>query len=120
MTATNQQIMAEAWIRYRKANTATAVIGEHKPLDHFVIEVVRENWTPPEPVDPDVQSYRDWVGAFGLSSHEASYLAGARMAREREQERAAEMVGYLDADATRKGVEGDLAREVLAKYRGEA
>ena len=68
----------------------------------------------------DILAYREWVHLNGLAGHERTYLAGARMARQQEQERAGEMVGYLAADATRKGVEGDLAREVLAKYRGEA
>ena len=55
--------------------------------------LARENWTPPEPeVDPDTLAFREWVNSIGLCSYhvllDAAYLAGARMAREQERERA--------------------------------
>ena len=109
-------------------------VADHSP-SVIAARLARENWTPPKPVvDPDVLAFREWKAELyqdlvlrrevlaGKWDHPQSdaFLAGARMAREQEQERAAEMVGYLDADATRKGVEGALAREVLARYRGGA
>ncbi len=80
MTATNEQIMAEAWVRYRKANTATAVIGEYKPLDHFVIEVTREGWKPPEPVDPDLLAVRE-ISAKQFEGAEAVVSADIRLGK---------------------------------------
>ena len=69
--------------------------------------LAREGWTPPEPVvDPDVLAFREWgaadskadgwtggatlhrQGYFDLSEVAKAYLAGARMAREQERERA--------------------------------
>jgi hypothetical protein len=126
MTAPNEQIMAEAWVRYRKANTATAVIGEYKPLDHFVIEVTREGWKPPEPVvDPDVLAFREWVksyqrpfilepdvdaGRYDAVPEAHAYLAGARMAREQERERAKVLVNYI------RDPRADMRIVALAKY----
>jgi hypothetical protein len=45
MTATNEQIEDEAHRRFDE-NPCT-------PLAHYIIEVTREGWTPPEPVDPE-------------------------------------------------------------------
>jgi hypothetical protein len=64
--------------------------------------LAREGWTPPEPVDPDLLAFREWgERRFGVNTASAyrlgdcddtaiadAYLAGARMAREQEQERA--------------------------------
>ena len=60
--------------------------------------LARENWTPPEPVDPDVLAFREWfagynpkirpgilTGKWDGSAFGLAYLAGARMAREQEQ-----------------------------------
>lgn len=131
--------------------------------------LAREGWTPPEPepepVDPDVLAWREWAkrsilkhisgrdvdaGKFDdvLDAH--AYLAGARMAREQERERAdmpirmaEELVGRLRSllhslplqVRDQAGVKWDLdeafanaalseiekyARAALAKYRGEA
>ena len=94
--------------------------------------LARENWTPPEPVDPDVLAYREWAASYepgesmrartlaGQCDDAASYyayLAGARMAREQEQERAKGLVMYLE---TRAAEGRPYAPAVLAKYRGEA
>jgi hypothetical protein len=70
--------------------------------------LAREGWTPPEPVDPDVLAFREWAAtAWPLGSEAAlrghmdttqyaeAYLAGARMAREQEQERAEVLVEYV-------------------------
>jgi hypothetical protein len=53
MTATKEQIVAEAERRW-----------EHDPVSRdwsvtdYIIQVVREGWTPPPPVDPDVLAVR--------------------------------------------------------------
>ncbi len=101
MTPTNDQIFREA-VRRREA----VPIEQRLPVQDYVIEVVRENWTPPEPVDPDILAFREWgaadskadgwtggatlhrQGYFDLSEVAKAYLAGARMAREQERERA--------------------------------
>jgi hypothetical protein len=96
MTATNEQIEDEAHRRFDE-NPCT-------PLAHYIIEVTREGWTPPKPVvDPDVLAYREWAASYepGQSMRARTlagqcddgppyyaYLAGARMATERERERA--------------------------------
>jgi hypothetical protein len=81
MTATNEQIEDEAHRRFDE-NPCT-------PLAHYIIEVTREGWTPPEPVDPDVLAFREWIYQNNRANHEDAYLAGARMARAQEQERQA-------------------------------
>ena len=47
MKATNEQIIREAHRRYD-----AAPIERMWSLSDYVIEVMRENWTPPDPVDP--------------------------------------------------------------------
>ena len=122
MTATNEQIMAEA-----KRRWDAELWPRHKRVVDHVIEVTREGWTPPEPVDPDVLAYWDWhksvnpTGRLNLNVCDA-YLAGARMAREQERERARPLVEYVEARV--RGVRGVnvlfTPSEVLAKYRGDA
>ena len=134
VSPTNEQIIAEAKRRadFRKWTGA--------PIEYFIIEVVRENWTPPEPpVDPDVLEFRAWgERRFGADTALAyrlgdcddidlaeAYLAGARMAREREQERAkvlAEFVGGVTTLGSNDSISAivGVARFTLAKYRGEA
>lgn len=93
MTPTNDQIIEEANRRARERGWGAP------PVEHYIIEVVRENWTPPKPVDPDVQAFRKWrAGATTGELREPvdAYLAGARMAREQEQERANVLLGTLD------------------------
>ena len=51
MTATHEQIEDEAHRRFDE-NPCT-------PLAHYIIEVVREGWAPPEPVDPDLLAVRE-------------------------------------------------------------
>jgi hypothetical protein len=110
MTATNEQIIAEAGRRWE--------LGRDKPVTHYVIEVTREGWKPPPPVDPDVLAYRKWLnGPFRVvPTLEAAYLAGARMAREQEQERAKELVAFVEPQRPYD----KRARTALAKYWGEA
>lgn len=123
---TNDQIIREAQRRWEVAP------GEQKwRLEHYVIEVVRENWIPPEPVDPDILAFREWAarrreangstdwasayrqGRFDHTDFAQAYLAGAHMARERERARARK---YVDAKSAR----AREFRAALAKHQGEA
>jgi hypothetical protein len=56
MTATNEQIVEEAERRARAA-LASRCPPNWSVID-YVIEVTREGWTPPEPVDPDLLAVR--------------------------------------------------------------
>ena len=115
MKATKEQIIAEA-------NRRAAAQGYGAPpVEHFIVDVVCENWTPPEPVvDPDELAFREWWRTEGGCNDgllpTRAYLAGARMAREREQERAK----VLEAFVKSRAVLTLAAAEALAKYRGEA
>jgi hypothetical protein len=98
MTATKEQIVAEAERRWE------AEIGEREwSVVDYIIEVIREGWKPPEPVDPDVLAVR---GVLALISNSQSIhngyrdgrydddrsfqmaLAAYKAGREQEQERA--------------------------------
>jgi hypothetical protein len=113
MTATNEQIKAEAERRWVLAGGC---------LDRacFIIEVTREGWTPPEPVDPDVLAYEQWFGSKLSAGENAgprvAYLAGARMAREQEQERAKVLLEYVRAHSPLVFA----ATEALAAYERAA
>ena len=102
-----------------------------RELAQIAARLAREGWTPPEPVDPDVLAFREWLTTSPLTPRPSgdpnryddvlfeTYLAGARMAREQEQERAKGLVEYVEAHV--KGVNVIFTHsEVLAKYRGEA
>ena len=105
MTATNDQIVAEA----NRRGTERGWAGP--PVEHYIIEVVREGWTPPEPVDPDVLACREWMisqpcspdyreavlaGKWDLGVSTTGFLAGARMAREQAQVVSDALVEALD------------------------
>ena len=98
--------------------------------------LAREGWTPPEPepADPDVLAFREWgaadseadgwtggatlhrQGHFDLSETAQAYLAGARMAAEREQERAKVLVEYVSAHT--QGLNAILTcHDTLAAYK---
>jgi hypothetical protein len=94
MTATYEQIITEANRRAAEPGWGA------RPVEHLIIEVVREGWKPPEPVDPDVLAYREWMisqpcspdyreavlaGQWDLGVTATGFLAGARMAREQAQ-----------------------------------
>jgi hypothetical protein len=140
MTPTNDQIFREA-VRRREA----VPIEQRLPVQDYVIEVVRENWTPPEPVDPDILAFREWgaadseadgwtggatlhrQGHFDLSEGAQAYLAGARMAREQFAPREREMLsvleefsrdcdGYLDGDGHPWALL-QRARDIIAKHK---
>lgn len=93
--------------------------------------LAREGWTPPEPVvDPDVLAWREWMasripsdagkylsGRHDFSPTATAFLAGARMAREREQERAKPLAYYVREHR----YSDPQADRIYAKYhRGEA
>lgn len=149
MKATKEQIIAEA-------NRRRAEHGEGAPpVEHYIVDVVCENWTPPDPVvDPDILAWREWVveqwpdlqeeaisGETDSIMPAQAYLAGARMAREQERERANMPIGMAGALVDRcqrllhslpAGVHDQLdvkwgldalCRAIeaeIAKYRGEA
>ena len=132
MNPTNEQIIAEAHRRFvEEQRNHDGLTPESSSLANHIIEVMRENWTPPEPVvDPDLLAFREWfahlpgrlgtrgilAGRWDASDEAKAYLAGASMAREQEQERAKELVelaktwARFDSEATR----------VINRYRGEA
>ena len=129
MTPTNEQIIAEA-NRRRKERGMDGLL-----LADFIIEVMREGWTPPAPVDPDLLAFREWfahlpgrlnqrvvlAGSWDISADARAYLAGARMATERERERAKVLVRGLEniSDPAQDEI-SRMALNALAKYRGEA
>ena len=111
----------------------------HEDIAALGARLAREGWTPPEPVpvDPDVLAFREWVkkirsgpavildsdidaGKYDSRLEGHAYLAGARMAREQEQERANPVVAF--AVRVKVGVFNDLdhakleARKVLDIY----
>lgn len=100
----------EAWrLRHEYPEDATEVIAAR---------FAREGRTPPEPVvDPDLLAFREWfahlpgrlgtrgilAGRWDASDEAKAYLAGARMAREQERERAGKTI--------------TMAKELAATYR---
>jgi len=130
MSPTNEQIIAEAerrWLEEYKANGGK--LSPHSSKEVHVINIMREGWTPPEPVvDPDILAFREWVrsrearpeirraaesGEYDGGLLADAYLAGARMAREQ----AKPLAQYLQDRADRDDAEAD---RILAKYQGEA
>ena len=104
-------------------------LANERELAAIAARLAREGWTPPEPepvVDSDILAFRDWAakewpiaseaasgGHMDTTRYAQAYLAGARMAREQERERARK---YVDAKSAR----AQEFRAALAKYRGEA
>jgi hypothetical protein len=72
---TYDQIIDEARIRRHAAGYGLGANFGSPPLGHFIIEVVREGWTPPEPVDPDVIAVR---GVLALMCNSESQHNGYR------------------------------------------
>jgi len=61
MTATDKEIVEEARKRRHAAGYGPGANLGLPPLDHYIIEVVREGWTPPDvagPVDIDTMAKR--------------------------------------------------------------
>ena len=84
------------------------------PTVMMAIEIALSDWTPPKPVvDPDVLAFREWLTTSPLTPRPSgdpnryddilceTYCAGARMAREREQERAALLARCMRQKAAR-------------------
>ena len=130
MTPTNGQIIAEARRRAKEQNW-------RMDIEEYVIEVVREGWTPPEPVEPDVLAFREWAAKDWVERYPAevddvqrgkrdgcdiakAFVAGARMAREQERERARKLAEFVEDQSRRLDGVGARAHDILAKYRGEA
>ena len=125
MSPTKQQIVAEAERRAREG-------GYMDKTAYLVIDVVRENWTPPEPVlDPDVWAFREWAsneyptvahmyrsGIYDAGDGAQCFLAGVRMATERERERAKVLLRGLEdiVDADQDEI-SHMALDTMVKYR---
>ena len=122
MTPTNAQIIAEAerrWLEEYRANGGR--LSPHSSKEIHVINIMREGWKPPAPVDPDVEAYWRWhksvnpTGRLILNVADA-YLAGASMAREQERERSKGLV-----ELAKKWARFDSeATHVINRYLGEA
>jgi hypothetical protein len=119
MKATNEQIIAEANRRWGATPSA-----DMTTIEDFIIEVTRENWTPPEPVDSDWElaktiargRHSQLADVSAVAATAASVLAGIKAGREQERERAKVLVEYMMVAAAYD----KHARITLAKYRGEA
>jgi len=134
MNPTNEQIIAEAHRRFgEEQRNHDGLTPEGSSLANHIIEVMRENWTPPEPVvDPDLMAFREWAAAQGLDPGpdvllRDTFLAGARMAREQFASREREMLavleefsrdcdGYLDGDGHPWALL-QRARAIIAKHK---
>jgi len=109
------------------ADEAWRLLEEGQDVAVIAARLAREGWTPPEPVDPDVLAYREWKkkkwpsaaefidgGVWDENPDALGFLAGARMAREQEQERAKVLVEPVEAIVNRavKGTGSNGARWV--------
>lgn len=111
----------------------------HFEIVTLAARLAREGWTPPElepVVDPDILAFREWLMEREPDMREPSYeydadfwdncmfaqafLAGARMATERERERVGPLLDYVKERAHYPDGVGGRALNVLANYRGEA
>jgi len=137
-----QRVHAIAQEAYRRRSEQT---HPGHPIDAptvmMAIEIALSDWTPPEPVDPDVLAFREWyAGEWPLQTGESilagawdhgiaatGYLAGARMAREQFAPREREMLsvleefsrdcdGYLDGDGHPWALL-QRARDIIAKHK---
>jgi hypothetical protein len=120
MIATYEQIEDEAHRRFDEGCRGF-------PLAYYIVEVTREGWTPPPPpIDPDLLAFREWAskewplaseaalrGHMDTTPYAKAYLAGARMARKQEQERAEVLAEYVDQRAR----SSSSAEAALAAYR---
>jgi hypothetical protein len=118
------------------ADEAWRLLEEGQDVAVIAARLAREGWKPPEPVDPDVLAYREWgskienaayreavlAGEWDHCFAAKAFVAGARMARAQEQERAKVLVDYLDEAS---GFLGHFipesaalkARNILAAYK---
>jgi hypothetical protein len=92
------------------ADEAWRLLEEGQDVAVIAARLAREGYRPPEPVDPDLLAYRKWMagsvpgsaarekvlaGEWDRYSAATAFVAGARMAREQEQERAKVLVEYV-------------------------
>ena len=81
------------WMGRQEADSSSWVIAAR---------LAREGWTPPEPVDPDVQlamtiargKHSELADVRAVEATAASVLAGIKAGREQEQKRAKGLVEY--------------------------
>jgi hypothetical protein len=96
------------------ADEAWRLLEEGQDVAVIAARLAREGWKPPKPVDPDVLAYREWKkkkwpsaaefidgGVWDENPDALGFLAGARMAREQEQERARVLVEPAEAIVNR-------------------
>jgi hypothetical protein len=97
------------------ADEAWRLLEEGQDVAVIAARLTREGWKPPEPVDPDVLAFREWAskienaayreavlaGEWDHSFAAKGFVAGARMAREREQEQARVLVEPAEAIVNR-------------------
>jgi hypothetical protein len=83
------------------ADEAWRLLEEGQDVAVIAARLARQGYRPPEPVDPDVLAYREWIDRNDRANHKDAYLAGARMAREQEQERARALVEPAEAIVNR-------------------
>ena len=133
--------MTNEELDFQRAKEALHRSNDFQEAALVAARLAREGWTPPEPVDPDLLAWRKWEtrsgtpysvtyrksvleGKWDYSTMSKTFLAGARMARNQEQERANPVVEYvqglttLGSDASISAISWG-ARATLAKYRGE-
>jgi hypothetical protein len=104
---------------YRLWESAESRVGEENRA-MIAARLAREGWTPPPPVDPDVLAFREWAGSFTSTRHltiSDAFLAGARMARAQEQERAKVLVEELDHISKYSRNFAKTAAAALAAYK---
>ena len=75
MTATNDEIKAEARRRWGCAPMERACWS----VEDYIIEVTREGWTPPPPVDPDLLVVREIVAVAFENASSIGIVKGARL-----------------------------------------
>jgi hypothetical protein len=102
VTATNDQIVAEANRR------ATERGRDAPPVEHYIIEVVREGW---KPVDPDLLAVREIVAK---EYEKAGWPALAKSAREGKLDEHRNMRGALIVYKAGREQEQKRAKVLLA------
>jgi hypothetical protein len=117
---TNEELDAavarEAERRWREAGGAVGLVRSLSEVATIAARLRREGWTPPEPVDPAVEAYREWelskivnvacreavlAGRWDRSVTAIGFISGFRMARERERERAGMLISMAVESTTR-------------------
>lgn len=91
------------------ADEAWRLLEEGQDVAVIAARMAREGWKPPEPVDPDVLAYREWMNTNPLKPSPATeqnrydnllcevFVAGACMAREQERKWRSGLVATMEA-----------------------